>query len=54
MNTNKKDGEWWESGQNDLDNDIEQLSRTTGGGGCLMRLSGAFVPLTTIVFFLTI
>lgn len=53
MAAKKKDDKWWESDRNDFDNDIEQLSRTTGGG-CLVKLASVFASLAMIVFLLVI
>lgn len=53
MAAKKKDDKWWESDRNDFDNDIEQLSRTTGGG-CFLKLASVFASLAMIVFLLVI
>lgn len=35
---NDAGGKWWDPDKNSFDNDLEQFTRTTGGGGCALSL----------------
>ena len=47
-----KKADWWEPSQNDLDEDIEQLSKAPGGGGCCVRVTGTLVASLAVFLFL--